>query len=299
MAAAKATFVYEYGRFNMRIKILGTAAEQGWPPLFSKSHGSHRSMELGGKHVRSRSSLLIDACLKIDFPADTFHQAVTQQLLLDQVKYLLLTRSSYHNVAPEELSLVLQGLADFDGKSPLNVFGNTETVEKLKGNLGKKSALLFEIQAFQTLSLGNYLIHPIRAHNNGDREPLNYLIRKGKHSMLYVSDTGLYAEPSLRFLRYHKLDLVLCGCRCGAAKAVDPYSMGFPEALELKRRFEKEGISHSKTLWYLTQLHHQDNILHEELEALVSPFGFQVAWDGLELDLSRPTNENSLVSNAT
>lgn len=289
MATANATFVQRYGRSIMRIQILGTAAEQGWPRLFSKSHGSHRSLELGGKHVRSRSSLLIDACLKIDFPADTFHQAVTQQLMLDQVKYLLLTRSSYHNIAPEELSLVLQNGQDLKRISPLNVFGNTETVAKLKANLGQTSASLFEIQAFQTLSLGNYLVHPIRANNNGDREPLNYLIRKGKYSMLYASDTGIYGEPSFRFLKYHNLDLVLCGCRYGARQSGDPYGMGFPEALALKRRFEKEGISQSKTLWYLTQLQHQDNILHEELEALVHPFGFKVAWDGLELDLGKPS----------
>jgi len=55
----------------MEIKILGTAASEGWPAIFCACETCRRAREVGGKNIRSRASVQFGPRYKIDLPRDT------------------------------------------------------------------------------------------------------------------------------------------------------------------------------------------------------------------------------------
>ena len=64
----------------MKIKYLGTAAYEGVPSLFCGCETCKKSLEAGGKNLRTRSQALIDGQLLIDFPPDTLVHSQTYKL---------------------------------------------------------------------------------------------------------------------------------------------------------------------------------------------------------------------------
>ena len=56
----------------MKIQYLGTAAAEGWPALFCRCKACKEAARLGGKNLRTRSQAIIDDCLLVDFPPDTY-----------------------------------------------------------------------------------------------------------------------------------------------------------------------------------------------------------------------------------
>src|SRR5699024_2353371 len=77
----------------MKIHFLGTAAAEGWPGLFCRCKYCDKARELGGKNIRTRSSVIIDDTLKVDFPPDTYHHILRDNIDLATVKHLLITHS--------------------------------------------------------------------------------------------------------------------------------------------------------------------------------------------------------------
>lgn len=267
---------------------MGTAGENTVPAIFSQNHRHQRALELGHKDIRSRSALMIDAHLKIDFPADTFHQVVTQGLELHHLKYVFITRSSYPNFAAEEMASVLRCIGERKNGEYLRIFGNQESIHKAKQVLSGPYPVSFhEIQPFQVLNLGPYVIHSLKAYNNGDLNPFNYVVRKGRTSVLFATDTGIYDERNWRYLKSGSiLDAVVLGCLYGARPSPDVHKMGFPELKRFKEKTEELGITTPRTRWLMTQVSPSDGFLHEEWSQLLAPFGFEVAYDGMQVMLN-------------
>lgn len=272
----------------MKITVMGSAGETTVPAIFSQKYGHQRALELGDKDIRSRSALMVDSQLKIDFPADTFHQVVTQGLELQQLKYVFITRSSYPNFAVEEMASMLPFIQERKNGEHLRIFGNLESIEKARHTFGQSAAVSFhEIQPFQVLNLGPYVIHTIKAANNGDVNPFNYIVRKGRTSVLYATDSGLYDDRNWKYLKSGSaLDAVVLGCLHGARPAQNAHRMGFPELKKFKENCESLGIATPLTRWVMTQVSASDGFLHEEWSALVQPFGFEVAFDGMKVTLT-------------
>ena len=72
----------------MFIRILGTAAAEGWPAVFCGCQTCRRARAAGGKDLRSRASVQIDDVFKIDLPPDTYSQAARFGLDLSVLKHL-------------------------------------------------------------------------------------------------------------------------------------------------------------------------------------------------------------------
>lgn len=270
----------------MKIKILGTSGTGGWPSMFCTGFASQRALELGGKNIRSRSSILIDDILKIDFPPDSFYQAVQHGFNFSHVKYLFITRSSYNNLAVEEFQNLSPFLSSRKHVDDMRIFGNQESIGKLKTLQPDLHASLHEIEPYQTLQIGSFVVSPLKARNNGDMYPLNYIIRKNHRAFLYATDTGFYDEKTWEFLRGKTMDLILLECTQGPKKSVFTEKMGLPDVLNFKKRAEEMGLANANTRWLLTHFSHQHGLLHEEMEEIASPFGFDISFDGMEIDMS-------------
>jgi len=71
----------------MKVVFLGTDATEGWPAVFCQCVNCRRAKNAGGKNIRTRSSVLINTDLKIDFPPDTYHHVLKHRVEVDPVYF--------------------------------------------------------------------------------------------------------------------------------------------------------------------------------------------------------------------
>ena len=273
----------------MNIRILGTAAAEGWPALFCNCSACSAAREAGGKNLRTRSSLQINDDLKIDLPPDTlFHSHRSGQELSD-LQYLLITHSHSDHLAAEEIHNLVPPFAQQNKSNSIRIFGNDASLEKIReaGRTGtlERPDLLNELYAFETLFIGHYEITTVKARHKPSEECLNYLIRDTEEdfSVLYTCDTGFYSEESWNFLSGKHADLVITECTGGLERLEYGSHMGFPNVLDFRNRSEQIAFTDSHTRWILTHFSHTGGSLHDELEQAVAAEGFEVAWDGMEI----------------
>lgn len=274
----------------MTIRILGTAAAEGWPALFCDCEACRTARSLGGKNIRTRSSLLVDGALKIDLPPDTLMQAHACGLDLSKLEYLLFTHSHGDHLAFGELVYLFRPFALQDKGASIAIYANADSLERMKkieehfapdsyGNL------FHEVLPFTSFELGPYRVTAVRAVHGADADPLNYIVAKDGRRFLYTCDTGFYPEENWDFLNGVRMDAVISECT-GGPNAVDYGThLGFPDVKRFRTRAEEIGMADRNTRWILTHFSHGGGMLHDELVRLVSPHGFEVGWDGMAVEL--------------
>lgn len=107
----------------MQIHFLGTAAFEGIPSLFCQCDTCKQARELKGKNIRSRTSVIIDNVLKVDFPPDTLYHSHRYGLDMNQIQDLLVTHSHSDHLYAEDMAIRAEGYAQY-GKNTLHVYGH-------------------------------------------------------------------------------------------------------------------------------------------------------------------------------
>ena len=75
----------------MRIRILGSAAAEGFPALFCECKTCRRARSIGGRNLRSRTSVQIDETILIDLPPDILSQVQREGFSLASIAHILIT----------------------------------------------------------------------------------------------------------------------------------------------------------------------------------------------------------------
>src|SRR5690606_11370461 len=112
---------------SMRIRLMGTAAAEGWPAVWCACQACCRARAAGGKNVRTRSGALIDDDLKIDLPPDTYMQALRDGVELSKVRSLFITHTHADHYYLHELAMLFPPFAH-DGPA-LRIFGDRWAIE--------------------------------------------------------------------------------------------------------------------------------------------------------------------------
>jgi phosphoribosyl 1,2-cyclic phosphate phosphodiesterase len=275
----------------MLIRILGTAAAEGWPALFCDCPACSQARDRGGKNCRTRSSLQINDDLKIDFPPDSLVHSHRYGLTFHTLRYLLFTHSHYDHLASEQLSYLIPPFALQDKTTSLHIYGSEEVLQTLQG-LGdyetyRRPELFNLLTPFQSFEIPPYRVETLKAIHGTENQCLNFIISREGKQFLYASDTGYYQDETWDFLenRGKRVDLVISECTGGPGRIEYGQHMGFPNVQDFRKKAEGIGLADSRTRWIISHFSHGGGMLHEELENLVRPEGFEVAWDGMEIQL--------------
>ena len=271
----------------MRIQFLGTGSAEGWPALFCNCSACRTAMVLKGRNLRSRSSVLVDQILKIDFPADTLYHSIQHGLDTSAIRYLLITHSHYDHFAPGDLEWIAPRFATRAALPELQIVANEDVIHKLNESVKADwPTRLTSVVPFQTVAMGDYLVTTIPANHNIDKHPLTFLIRTKTASFLYACDTGEYSEETWKFLEGAEVDLVIVECTFGNVKQPNssPH-LGLPNIVDWKVRAEASGFARKSTRWVLTHISHIAALTHDELIDVASQHGLLVAFDGMQLAL--------------
>ncbi len=269
----------------MKVQFLGTAAAEGWPGLFCPCSVCKRALEIGGKNIRTRSSLLIDDQYMVDFGPDTYLHFLQNKIDLCDIEHLLITHSHSDHFYPEDLMHRGMHFAHLpEGKAPLTVYGNEKVTDI--GNRMKEykrcddTRLLFkEAKAFEPIQMGEAVVTPLLAEHDKREKCFIYIVESHGQKLLIGHDSGYFGEETWSAIAGHFFDAVIFECTFGATKEGRNH-MGIPDVIEVKETLTTLAVIGKSTKLFITHFSHNGKLLHHELEQLAAPHGIEVAYDG-------------------
>ncbi|MEG0691529.1 MAG: MBL fold metallo-hydrolase, partial [Oscillospiraceae bacterium] len=256
----------------MKIKYLGTAAAEGWPAVFCRCDACVKAAKLKGKNIRTRSQMLINEDLLIDFPAESYYRAVVNDIDLSAIKFLLVTHSHSDHFYPQELVL-RGGCYAHDMTSPkLKIFCNKYVKEDFdrctKKELEAVVADTLEwhiIEPFDQFEIGTYKITALPAKHTRVENDLLFLIESEGKFLLYCNDTGRLYENVYAYLKDNSilLDMVSFDCTGGPIEnGEESGHMGFADNIVVREKLKALGVVHKDTQYTITHFSHNGGLMH-------------------------------------
>jgi len=177
----------------MKIHYLGTGASEGWPGLFCQCEYCNKARELGGKNLRSRTSVQIDDEYKFDFPPDTYHHVLTQGIRLDAIRHLIFTHSHADHFYWQEINHRRGPFAHIYDDQGLEVYGDRWVQEDGDWDKYIEGGVNFNLlEAGRQYDVGGAKLHTFKANHFADKSALIYVFEKDGVSLLYGNDTGFF-----------------------------------------------------------------------------------------------------------
>lgn len=272
----------------MVLRVLGTAAAEGWPALFCACEACGRARRLGGKQIRRRASYQLGDTIHVDWGPDSYHSMVAFGLDYCALRHLLITHSHWDHWVPQELSWRAPGFSQIPPDSHLMVYGNEHVGQRMEQEMQRPMqdcALSFRrIEPFEQLDLGEASAVPLPANHVPGQQALMYLLKVGEAEVLIGHDTGWFAEEVWDYLASRQLTTVLVDCTYGTRDDREGH-MGGAAVVETIQRLEKIGALAPDCRRMATHISHNCGSSHEDLSEFFSPYGVEVAYDGMELAL--------------
>lgn len=276
----------------MKLQYLGTAAAEGLPAVFCKCENCRRALELGGKNIRTRSQALIDGKILIDLPPDSYWHAIQHKFYLADIESLLVTHSHQDHFYPLELIMRAEPYGYVENGC-LTVYGNSNVKRLYEIALAEENdtpsitdAVVFQkiepMKAFDTKE--GYHVTPLPAIHKDNERCVIFLIEKDGKSIFYGNDSAFYAEEVWEFLKGKHLDLISLDSTMGKYKGA-PSHMGIEENIRAYERFVEIGCADETTKVVVNHFSHNGQVTHSDLEEMVKPYGFIVAYDGLTVEV--------------
>lgn len=281
----------------MKIKYWGTAAAEGVPGIFCNCETCRLAREHKGRKVRSRSQLMINDELMIDFGPDTYSNSLKYDFNLTHLEHLLITHPHEDHLYSEELWHRLKGYACEIGTPSLTVHGSEDTLAKLcdvdknvKG-FQKQDRVLYDVmKPYETRQIGRYMVTALPACHS-TKQPFVYLIEEGEKSFLLLNDTGRPSYDVYEYLikRGIVLNAISFDNTYGNENVLAKYGaadhhMGLMDAVAVKSYLDINGVSNADTVCIVTHFSHQGvDADYDKMCAHSEKFGFIVSYDGLEI----------------
>jgi len=271
----------------MRILFLGTAAAEGFPGIFCNCKNCQAARAAGGRNLRFRSALLINADLLIDFGPDLLASAQKFNLNLSTVTTGLITHAHADHFHIENLLLRRKGFTGDTILPTMNLFGPHDIADALAKEPYSQADLhlaVKTIHAFDTWTDGSYTIQAFRArHALGDLEAVFYSISDGSHSVLYATDTGPFPEDTWQALDRQQFDVIILEETLGHGRYEQ--HMSFETFIEHAGKMRAQNMLRPGGRFIAHHMSHSANPIHSEVEAILCPHGVEVAYDGMEINL--------------
>lgn len=285
----------------MKITYLGTGAAEGVPAMYCKCEACKELRLRGEREYHTRSQLLIDGELGIDFPPDAYYHSLRFGVALEEIAYLLITHSHMDHFYAHDF--ILRGYKYAKGVSrPLEIFGNEEmekvfdecTKRELRPEVREKITVK-TVQPFQPFSFGEqgeYTAVALKAQHSKTETAYVYLVKKNGVSYLHLSDTGRLPMETLNFLEdYFKptgksVGLVTFDCTFlfDTAGEVSRH-MGLRDNAVMKEELLCRGVVNQETKYVITHFSHNSEPFKENLAKAEKEYGFIAAYDGMEIKI--------------
>lgn len=288
----------------MKIRFLGSGAAEGIPAIFCECRLCRQAREQ--KRYFTRSQILIDGDLLIDFPPDSYYRALTAGVDLAEVKDILVTHSHSDHFYAEDF--FMRGLLS-SYRLPVhtvNVYASkavTDLLDKFYSGYPKgtykpepigtfngydeyaQSTEYVNVSPFEKFGAGEYTVTALPSAHVPAEPSLIYAVEKGGKRLLYATDTGYPAAEVFDFLEREGgvFDAVVYDGTYGFSD-INEGHMNFRDCERMKSELAARGLTSDRTKHYITHMSHN---VAKDLDDLDKNFprGFIMACDGLEAEV--------------
>lgn len=279
----------------MKIQYLGTGAAEGVPAEFCNCKTCRIVRERGGKEIHTRSQIVIDGDLGLEFPPDAYYHSLRFHVDLSAIRYLIVTHSHMDHFYAHDF--ILRGYKyAFDMTSPrLDIYGNEEigkvfeecTRREMKPDV-KPSISFHPMRLYAEYSIGDYTVTPLRAQHSVTETAFVFLIEKEGKSYLHLTDTGRLPSDVYEYLssKGKRVDLVCFDCTfVNFTKGEVGRHMGIEDDMAVKEKLILCGACNENTRYYITHFSHCNHPLSETLDEIEKKYGVTALYDGMTVEL--------------
>lgn len=271
----------------MKIRVLGSAAAEGWPALFCECPACRKARANGGKDLRKRTAYLIDDDTLVDIGPDVY--CATLQYGLDSSKFerLLVTHSHTDHLTPRELLWRHSGFSV--ASKTLDVYGNQAVMDRILSdkevsNFPDELKCAFHVvKPGDTFTTGDMKVTAILADHAAEPElPLNYIIERGGVTALIGNDSGWWCQESWDILAKFRIDIAFIECTYGI-KWPDQSAkhQGANTSVRVRDELRRLGCLKDDAAVIVNHFSHNCQNLHADFEAFFNPLGIAVGYDGM------------------
>lgn len=279
----------------MKVTFLGTAAAEGVPAVFCNCDTCKKAKLLGGKNIRTRSQILVNDDLLIDFPMDSYFHMITNKLDFSNIQNIFITHSHMDHCYPMEFRTHGEPYAYNMTKPTLNIHSNSTVLSTIKQSLkdvirptARETLNFIELKPYINIQIDNYTITPIPAMHTIGENCFIYLIKDiNDTTYLQYNDSGILPASVYDYFKNNniKFDCISFDCTYGYFKKGPGRHMGLLDNLDEIERFKKIDAIKENTKFIITHFSHNGGLLHDEMQAKANEHNITVAYDGLQIEI--------------
>lgn len=283
----------------MFLKLLGSAAAEGWPATFCACEACREARRRGGKDIRRRTTYQLGEHAHVDWGPDSYNSMISFGMDYAPLRHLFITHSHQDHWQPGELAWRRRGFSQLPEESWLHVYGNRQVGEALDKACADKPAWTLDftlLKPFEPVPLEEDLTaFPIIAsHASEDEQALNYLFVYQGRGVLIGNDTGWWMPEVWDFLQDFQMSAVVMDCTSGplgtgprdAEKSwVGSHHLNCEWVVEVRDELQRRGALAADCSFVANHFSHNGGWLHEQLEGYFDPHGIMVGYDGLEVEV--------------
>jgi len=280
----------------MKIRFYGTGAGGGIPEIFCYCRVCEDARKNGGKNVRTRSQAVIDGCLGIEFPVDTFAHTAYRGLDMRKVRDILITHPHFDHFLIQDTISRPQGISNVNFHMPKACSGILRShVEKHEEafRTGKRkrtcdfTITVHDLEHYHTYDIAGYQVTPLRARHHEAQGSSLYIIRKNGKCILWGFDTGRFYDDVLDYIEKagERFDFVVLDCTLKENEQITTAHMDLTWCKEMADKLREMGAVDEKTRIMVSHIGHLVEKTHDELCEAAARYGMEVAYDGLEVEV--------------
>jgi len=285
----------------MKIKFLGTSAAHSSPLPFCNCSLCETARNLGGKNLRKRSSLLVNDDLIIDIGQDLMTASYMHNVDTTKIRYWLQTHSHTDHFSASHLITRMEEYANINTK-PLSLFASSACIKNMSKHLDKEwnGVNLLENEWQQRLNInvncvkpnnefvcGSYAVTALfSAHDVNDGSYM-YLINDNTCKLFYGIDADKHTlmTETIKYFSENNIciDVVVLDHTYGKVNANDHLNTN--SFIEVITEMKNRKIINENTKVYASHISHEGTLPHDEFVIFANENGYNVAFDGLVLDV--------------
>jgi phosphoribosyl 1,2-cyclic phosphate phosphodiesterase len=272
----------------MRIKVLGSAAAEGWPALFCECEHCAKARQNGGKDLRSRTSYLINGSLLVDIGPDIYLHDTRYGFFTKDLEAILVTHTHEDHYNCEQFLNRCEYMSVVS--KSLELAGSEKVFSCLGQRTGKKLSAMKLVKQLlvpgKTIELADMKVTALRANHQvgNDEVCLNYIVQDKKGTVLIANDTGWWNEETWEAVKDFKFDIAFIDSTIGLGRR--QYRNGHMSAdvvVEFYEKLKNLGCLAKDSQVFANHFSHNGGGSHNELCCFFEPHGIDVAYDGLEV----------------
>lgn len=250
--------------------------------------------KLGKREYRTRTQILIDDILSIDFPSEAYSHSLEYGINLSRLKYLLVTHSHMDHFYAHDFILRGYKYAQME-EDELNIYGNKEvnkvfaecTAREMKPEVAPH-VKMHEIAPYDIFTVGEYKVIAIPAQHSQTEDALLFYIEKAGKGYLHLHDTGIISDEALQFLAANgaRANVVSFDCTfVDKSYGASARHMGIADDMVMKQKLQDLEVIDNSSELIITHFSHNANPTRERLAHIEREYNVLAAYDGMTVEI--------------